>query len=332
MNNVFLAFMTGLTSGGISCFSVQSGLLASSVNANNGKDHKGNAKIVSIFIFGKLLSYSALGLLLGIVGSSLSLSPQLLGFFQILAGLFMLVTAGRLLNLHPIFQKFVITPPKRIMRILRVQSKNEGLVTTFFMGLLTVLIPCGVTQAMMVLAISVGNPIYSSLIMGSFVVGTSPIFFLLGMAITEIFKRKAFVYISACIIALLGILSINTGQVVRGSVHTLQNYWRVLTAPPTSELKGANVKGGIQEAIITINSTKYTPSVDTLKVGVPVRLKLVSNNAQGCIRAFTIPTYNISKILPANGTETIEFTPTKTGILTFTCSMGMYSGYFNVVE
>jgi plastocyanin domain-containing protein len=40
---------------------------------------------------------------------------------------------------------------------------------------------------------------------------------------------------------------------------------------------------------------------------------------------------NIKKLLPINGKEVITFTPTKTGILPFSCAMGMYTGQFEVI-
>jgi plastocyanin domain-containing protein len=129
----------------------------------------------------------------------------------------------------------------------------------------------------------------------------------------------------------MGIISINSGQVLRGSVHTVQNYWKVAFE---SEAEGtlADVNSGVQEATVNVTSGGYKANVNTLKLGVPVKLTLVTNGVAGCSRAFTIPDFNLYKLLPQTGTETMEFTPTKIGLLTYTCSMGMYSGSFNVVE
>jgi len=44
-----------------------------------------------------------------------------------------------------------------------------------------------------------------------------------------------------------------------------------------------------------------------------------------------MPQYNIRQNLKA-GENTIEFTPTETGRINFSCSMGMYTGSFNVVD
>src|SRR3989344_5692246 len=109
MNQVWLAFLTGLTTGGLSCLAVQGGLLASSVTT---QEKSRGVVTISSFLIAKLIAYTILGFLLGFVGSMLVLSPKLFGVLQILVGLFMVATVGRLINLHPIFRYFVIQPPR----------------------------------------------------------------------------------------------------------------------------------------------------------------------------------------------------------------------------
>lgn len=328
MNQIWLALITGLTTGGISCFAVQGGLLASSLTTTESK-----YKSVSMFIVAKVLAYTLLGAGLGAIGSSLTISPAVQGWMQILAGVFMLLTAARLLNIHPIFRHFVIQPPKFILRMLRNKTANASLFTPALLGFLTLLIPCGITQGMMILAVASGSPIVGAAILFAFTLGTSPVFFGLGVATLEILKRKSLSYIAALVIVVMGIVSINTGQALRGSVHTLGNYWKALTEATTTKQKAALIDAdGKQQATIDVRSQGYFPSKESLKVGVPVKLTLISNNVQSCARSFLIPSLKISKILPQNGTETIEFTPTKSGLLTFSCGMGMYTGQFTVVD
>lgn len=319
MDNVLLAFVTGLATGGITCFAVQGGLLASALTEQNKK------KSTLIFLGAKLIAYTLLGFILGFLGSSLNISPKVQGVFQILIGLFMLTTAGRLLNIHPIFRYFVITPPKFVLRLLRNQTQAKSIFTPAFLGILTILIPCGVTQAMMLYAIGTSNPFWGAVILFAFVLGTSPVFFAIGIASSKLFKKKAFNYIAAAFIFVIGVISINSGQVLRGSVHTLQNYYSVIVGTKQTSKLGNVVN-------IKITNRGYKSDVNTLKLGVPVKLILTTTNVTSCTRAFTIPDLNYFKILPATGTEVVEFTPKKLGNMTYTCSMGMYSGSFNVVK
>ncbi len=335
MNSIWLAFITGLTTGGISCFAVQGGLLASSV-AQLPKEEKVNKqKYVGSFLAAKILAYTILGGLLGALGSVLIITPTLQGWMQIAAGIFLLGTAGNLLNLHPFFRYFVIQPPKFLMRLVRNSTKSKTFFAPAFLGLLTVLIPCGVTQAMMVLAVSTKSIVLGAGIMAAFTLGTSPVFFGLGLAANEFLKRKSLRYIAAATIVFLGILSVNSGQALRGSVHTFQNYYRAATGEAANTKEPEQVaevdSEGKQEVTVTVTTSGYSADVKTLKAGVPVKLNLVANNVQGCARSFTIPSLKIQKILTADGNETVEFTPTKKGKLVFSCSMGMYSDSFDVI-
>ena len=160
---ISIAFITGLTTGGLSCLAVQGGLLASSLARqievdllNQPKGRKGQSRSapstqpalpIALFLLAKLVVYTILGALLGWLGSFLSLNPISRAILMIAIGIFMLSNALRMLNVHPIFRYFAIEPPKFITRYIRRTAKDgTELVTPLFLGALTVFIPCGVTQ------------------------------------------------------------------------------------------------------------------------------------------------------------------------------------------
>jgi len=334
MSNIWLAFINGLTTGGLSCLAIQGGLLATTLVTDGKNDRKIlRVQKTALFIIAKIMAYMLLGFLLGFLGSKIALSSRIQGIFQIAAGLFLLATAARLLDLHPIFRRFVIQPPKWSYQFSKKISYNPSFFAPVLLGALTVFLPCGITQAMMVLAIASANPWIGAAIMGAFTLGTSPLFFAFGLTATEILKKNTLKVAAALLIALTGILSINTGQILRGSAHTLDNYYRVLFTNPGNSSVTAQVNPeGKQEVVIYVKNDGYQTSTKSLKMGIPVKLILVTNNTRSCSRAFVIPRYNISKILPATGREVVEFTPTVTGTLTYSCSMGMYSGSFQVIQ
>lgn len=334
MQTIWLAFITGITTGGISCMAVQGGLLASSIAQQKEleKNSDGNWKFVGAFLTTKVIAYTVLGLLLGFLGSLIVLTPVIQGYFQIAIGIFLIGTAGYILNLHPFFRYFAIKPPKFIYRLARIESKKSGIFTPALLGSLTVFMPCGVTQAMMVVALGTADPIQSALIMFAFTLGTSPVFFLLGLAASKVFQKKEFRYVSALVLIIFGIISINTGQVLRGSFHNLSSYYKVLSKNEnsSSSIAGANTEG-VQEVTIFAQNSGYKSNVNTIRAEQPVRLTVITNKTKGCSRAFTIPSLGVSKILPETGEEIIEFTPNEKGVLRYTCSMGMYSGSFKII-
>ncbi len=333
MGNFWLAFITGLTTGGLSCFAVQGGLLTSALASEGTGDKKYvKEKSILMFILAKLIAYSLLGFVLGFLGSEINISPRFQGILQIFVGIYMLLTAARLLDIHPIFRYLVIQPPKSFLRLVKKSSEAKSFFTPAILGFLTVLIPCGITQAMMILAIGTANPIWAAGIMFFFVLGTSPVFFLIGLAAVNLLKNKVFSVIAALFIAVMGISAINSGQILTGSVHTIQNYWKVFVGEEGTTSTSAKINNGVQEVTINVYNNGYTSGVNTLKVNVPVKLTLITNNVRSCAKAFAIPEFNIFKVLPSDGEETIEFTPTKIGTITYTCSMGMYTGSFKVVK
>src|SRR5438094_6748859 len=126
--NLWVIFLTGLTTGGLTCLAVQGGLLASAMtrqitvpvtttrhgHKSKAAKNKINATLTSIqlpkdpwpvvyFLAAKLLAYTLLGFLLGALGSALQITPTLQAIMQIVAGVFMLATALNMLNVHPIF-------------------------------------------------------------------------------------------------------------------------------------------------------------------------------------------------------------------------------------
>lgn len=328
MHVIWIAFLTGLTTGGLSCLAVQGGLLASSIESKN------KWTSVTVFLLFKLVAYILLGALLGALGSTLVLTPKLLGTLQIVAGVFMVWSAIRILDIHPIFRYGVIQPPRWVYRLLKNQTNHATLFGPAALGFLTVLMPCGVTQATMALAVTSGSPLMGAAIMGAFVLGTSPVFFALGASIVGLLQKKAFSLVAATVIVGFGMFTINGGVALRGSFYTLQNIWRAAIMDPSELAAGARaarIVDGMQSVQIDVRSNGYSASASTLKAGIPVRLSLVTNKTQGCSLAFTIPEFNISKTLPATGINTVEFTPTKPGRLAYTCGMGMYTGSFTVV-
>ncbi len=320
-----LALITGLTSGGFSCLAVQGGLLTSSLSKI---PQKGLG--LTSFLLSKTIAYSLLGAVLGALGGGFNISLTVQGWLQIGAGVYMLASAANLLNLHPIFRYTVIVPPKFLYKIIRLAPKTESIITPGIIGAFTVLLPCGITQSMMILALSSGTAISGAIIMGLFTIGTLPQFIAIGATASALLSKLAFRVGGAAIVAYLGLVSVNTGQILRGSPHTVQNYVYALHLSNTARAL-APESNGVQEVNIAVSTNGYKTSSQTLRAGVPVHVTLSSVGTQGCARAFSIPSLGITKVLPATGEDTLTFTPTEKGLLTYSCNMGMHVGSFEII-
>lgn len=327
--NLLIIFLTGLITGGLTCLATQGGLLASTI-AQREEDalkegaKKGNAKPILFFILAKLIAYTFLGFLLGWFGSLFQLSVKAQAVMQFAVAFFMIGTALNLLNVHPLFRYFVIQPPKFLTRLVRNQSKSKDVFAPALLGAFTVFIPCGTTQAMMALAIASGSPVMGSAILFAFVLGTSPLFFLLGYFTTKLgdVYQKRFFKVAAIAIILLAFYNVKGALVLSGTNLNISSQNQTIAdLPPVSS-----------NLAITIEPYGYNPKNLSVKAGSQVTLQLENKDAYTCAQAFTIPKLGIQKIVAPGQQSTIEFTaPNKPGKLVFSCSMGMYTGVINVI-
>lgn len=342
--NLTAIFLTGLLTGGLTCMAVQGGLLAATI-ANREEEKlkeqakNGSAMPILAFLGAKLVSYTILGFLLGFLGSVFQLSLSLRTILQIAVAVFMIGTALNLLNVHPIFRYFVIQPPKFLTRMVRNQSKSRDVFAPALLGAFTIFIPCGTTQAMMVLAVGSGNPLLGAAILFAFVLGTSPVFFILGYFTTKLgeIMQKSFAKVAAISIILLAIYNLDGAIALTGSPFTLKAAWSNTACFFTlcnysGSSQGQTGGEAVQNATINILASQYSPNYITVKRGTPVTLNLTNTSGSGCIQAFTIPALNVQKIVPVGTSSVIKFTsPNTAQDIAFMCSMGMFRGTIHVI-
>ena len=104
------------------------------------------------------------------------------------------------------------------------------------------LIPCGVTQAMMALAVGSGSPWMGAVIMFSFILGTSPVFFGLTYLATRLgtLFEKNFTRVVAIVLLVLGIWTMDTGLNLMGSPVSLSRIPQLVTEAVSPRLQPAN--------------------------------------------------------------------------------------------
>lgn len=342
--SLYTIFITGLLTGGLTCLAVQGGLLASVIaqreeekELEKDKSTKGAAMPILAFLVAKLVAYTFLGFLLGWFGSLFQLSFTAQVILQFFVALFMIGTALAILNVHPIFRYFIIQPPKFITRRVKGITKSRDIFAPGLLGAFTVFLPCGTTQAMMLLAIASGQPVLGALILFIFVLGTSPLFFVLGYLATRLGDalHKKFLRIAALTIIVLALFNLNNAIALTGSKWTFGGVARgafcTIAYCTNENLSDLPEQPIVSEQTITIENSGYSPKEFTVKAGSQVKVTLVNKDGYSCAQAFTIPSLRLQKVVAPNTTETITFTaPKQKGQLAFMCSMGMYRGVINI--
>lgn len=352
MEQLLIAFITGLTTGGLSCLAVQGGLLASSLahqieldlqpqpkptgkGARQPAVKTDTALPILLFLLAKLVMYTLLGALLGLLGSFVTFNPTLRAALLIVIGIFMVANGLRMFNVHPIFRYFNLEPPKLITRYIRRTARNgTEMATPLFLGALTVLIPCGVTQAMMATALGTGSPTTGAALMFAFTLGTSPVFFLVSYLTAEIGARlgKFFMRFVAIVLLILGLVTIENGLNLAGAPFSFSALSSRLfpvaesvPAPVTSTTVTSVAQDGVLE--LSVKNNGYFPRQLNARANQPYSLALVTDKTFSCARDFVIPALDYNKLLPPTGRVLVDIPPQQPGtVLRFTCSMGMYTG------
>ncbi|MFZ2310043.1 MAG: sulfite exporter TauE/SafE family protein [Patescibacteria group bacterium] len=330
---VGVILLIGLTAGFSTCMALVGGLVLG-VSAKHSEAHP-EAKPLSklkphlFFNLGRILGYAVLGGLLGLIGSALKLSGTTLGIIILIAGLFMLIMGLQLIDIFPWADRIKITLPKALSRFLKIDNKNKKYsdVSTLILGALTFFLPCGFTQAMQVYAVSTGSFWLGGAAMGLFALGTAPGIFGVGTlaALAKGRFAKFFFRFAGLAVIVFAILNIQSGLVLTGLD------FKSASSEIVSNDPNVTVEDGVQIVKMKETSRGYEPNNFTIVKGLPVKWVITSEDQYSCASDLIMKKYNIRRTLKS-GENIIEFTPTETGLLKFSCSMGMYTGAFNVID
>lgn len=141
-----------------------------------------------LFNAGRIISYTVLGGILGLIGSRLSLSFTLTTWLVVIVSLLMVGLGLQMLGIRA-FRRFQIGLPKFITRGIADEKKFQGKYMPFLMGAATFFLPCGFTITAQTVALLSANAIQGALIMGLFALGTAPILLLIGASSVKFLSK-----------------------------------------------------------------------------------------------------------------------------------------------
>jgi sulfite exporter TauE/SafE/plastocyanin domain-containing protein/copper chaperone CopZ len=333
-----LIVLIGLVAGFSTCMALVGGLLLG-LSSKFSENHP-NATAAEkfrphlFFVLGRILGYAFLGGILGLLGTVLKFSSITNGIITIVVGIVMLVMGLQLINIFPRLSNFKLTLPKSIAKVFGIshKSKEYSHKNSMILGALTFFLPCGFTQAMQLYAISTGSFASGAFVMGMFALGTAPGLLSIG-GVTSLVRgsfKERFFKVAGVAVIFFGLFNLNNG-------YTLANLnFSGFSSNNSSQETAVNdpnvtLENGVQVVRMTESNSGYSPNKFSIKKGVPVKFIIDAKAPYSCASTIIIPKLNISKTLQA-GENTIEFTPNELGNLPFSCSMGMYTGVFNVYD
>ncbi len=291
---------------------------------------------------GKTLSYTLIGASFGLLGGFVAFTPLLRGVAGVLAGAFLIVFGLNMLGLFAPLRRFRFGLPRPLEKFIHAEEARARH-RPFVIGLLNgLMIACGPLQAMYVMAAGTGSALEGAKMLFSFGAGTLPVMVSFGVLATLISSSVThrLLRLSGAIVVVLGAVMINRGLILTGSGFDLRS---AITA-----LKGAGVvqtalqagrpailtarpRPAFQTIEMDVVESGYTPNHFVLVRAVPVKWVINGKRVTNCNHRIVVPSLELEfDVKP--GIQTIEFTPDKTGIISWSCWMGMLRGDFDVVE
>ncbi|KAF0212372.1 MAG: heavy metal transport/detoxification [Methylocystaceae bacterium] len=255
---------------------------------------------------GKTLSYTTIGAAFGWLGAFIAFTPMLRGVAGVAAGAFLLIFGLNMLGLFAPLRRFRLGLPRPLQNWVNREAGGARH-RPFVIGLLNgLMIACGPLQAMYVMAAGTGSPVEGAKTLFVFGLGTLPVMLAFG-ALTTVLSGAVthrLLTASGVIVVALGAVMINRGLILTGSgadLASLMTGWRS-PAPEFAQPLQDSAAPKTQTIEMEANGLGFTPTRFTLEFDVKP------------------------------GRQTIEFTPEKTGVIPWSCWMGMLRGEFVVVE
>lgn len=303
-----------------------------------------------IYNLGRITGYTAIGALVGSLGSVLDLGPRGRAAVMFIAAGFMALMGLRLAGFIPAARRRSGSVSARIQDA--VGSKAAGL-GPFAVGLANALMPCGPLQAAQAFALASGSAAGGALAMLAFSAGTVPLMLAFGAggSLLSLRFRSVAARAGGVLVLFLGVAAFGRAWALAGlglpgpgasttaAVAGLSpsgapvNPQAATTVSPRPLVGGAAVavaRDGYQEVAFDLTPRAYRKII--VAAGVPVRwtIRAEARNINGCNNAIVVPALELSKDL-VPGDNVIEFLPGRPGTIQYSCWMGMIRSSIEVV-
>ncbi len=303
-----MLFITGLLTS-IHCISMCGAI---NIVATYNKENKFSIKKPLLYNIGRIISYTIIGGLIGLIGNIITVNDTINGIIIILTSLVMILMSLNMMNII----NFKLPHIK-----LKYKPNNS-----FLIGLLNGLMPCGPLQSMQLYALSTGSFLKGALSMLAFSLGTLPLMLSVGIFLSIFSKDKKILLnkIASVLILILSLSMLNRGISTLGiNINSFnKNY---------NDYVKSTIIDDIQEVQINITYGKYGDILVQKGKKVKLIINVDKKYLTGCNDTVIIKEFNIKQELK-EGENIIEFTPNKIGTYSMNCWMNMIQNNIKVVD
>ena len=305
-----MLFLTGVLTS-IHCISMCGAINLIAIIDSKNK----NFKRPILYNLGRVISYTIIGGLVGLLGNKLSLNTTINGIIIFSAALTMLLMSLNMLGIIEF----------RLPFISKIRFKSEKR-NPFVIGLLNGLMPCGPLQAMQVYALSTGSFIKGALSMFLFSLGTVPLMLMTGI-FYNVIKGKGKIIVNkvaSVLILVLSIAMLNRGLLALG-IDILRPFNDYSNYTP------AKIEGDYQVVEFDLEYNDYEDIILQKGIKAKIIIHVDKKYLTGCNNELEIKDFN-KKIKLEAGDNILEFTPDKEGTYTYTCWMNMIKNNIKVID
>ena len=304
-----MLFITGILTS-IHCISMCGAInLMAVVNDSTVK----SIKRPILYNLGRIISYTLLGGIVGLIGSIFSVSQRFSGFIIVIASILMFLMALNMLGILEL-RRIKIFKYKRV-------SRNP-----FIIGLLNGFMPCGPLQAMQVYALSTGSFMNGALSMFLFGLGTVPLMLFTGIFLNLVRGKGKIIVnkIASVLVLLLSIVMLN-----RGLLALNIDIFRVFHS--YDNFTASTIKEDYQMVEFDLNYDSYRNVILQKNIPVKMIIHVDQKYLTGCNNELIIDEFGIKQQLTV-GDNVIEFTPKSEGTITYTCWMNMVKNTIKIID
>lgn len=336
--NYGLLFLVGVFTS-FHCIGMCGGFVISYTAASAKTGHPTYLNHLS-YALGKTISYTSFGAFFGLLGGAITFTLGLRSLAAGMAGGFLIIYGLSMLDAFSGLRRFHIRLPRFFERSLAKKRKKSS--NPFAIGLLNgLIIACGPLQAMYILAAGTGDPLQGAKLLFVFALGTLPIMFAFGYLTSLITANttRQLLKISAFIIITLGAVMLNRSMLISGTGYDFNSMTsRLSLAVKTrfvswqhTAVTEPRIQNGYQIIYMEAEAKNFHPNEFVLRKGIPVKWIINVKKLSNCNKQIIIPSL-VMTIDLQEGLQIVEFNPADSGIISWSCHMGMIPGTFIVID
>ena len=272
---------------------------------------------------GRVAGFALFGAVIGGLGTVLALSGPVITAATLLSAVVIALVGLRLTGLSPRVSGWRVTLPARWGAWASAPvTGRAGAGRAALVGAATFVLPCGFTQAVQIYAISTASPLRAGVILAVFALGTTPGLLAIGMA--------SAIRAQGWGVRAVGVLAVGFGAVIFTSVAST---WGPAPSSTFATEATSNVSfvEGVQHVSTDINQSGYSPHKTVVYVNEPVTWTFTTSQLS-CAAIMDLESLGLGRVDALFESQTVEFTPTSTGVFDFACYMDMYQGQLEVIE